>query len=206
MRPNPEGWNIVVVGAWNVAIFNPQWLGKHIFQSKEVQIQFALQVGQGSPRFLADQIVVTPSRGRVLFSPTVLEDAALLKIEQAATRTLELLTHTPVNAVGINFSFKQAEVGADLNRLFENGDSGRLADAGVIVAGRSFTRQLMLESQQINLTIAIEQTGIQFDFNFNTRVRDTGKAIAAISGRILGCRNTAVRLLSEAYNINLEEE
>ena len=37
MKTKPEGWNIVLAGFWNRAIFTPEWVGKWLFQQSEVE-------------------------------------------------------------------------------------------------------------------------------------------------------------------------
>ena len=46
MRIVPDRWTLVIVGAWNQAIFTPQFVAQHIMPGPEA-VQSEIEVGPG---------------------------------------------------------------------------------------------------------------------------------------------------------------
>jgi hypothetical protein len=106
MRAVPDSWSIVIVGRWNVSILNPTWLGKHVFENPEVQVEFSLTPGS-PPRFTSREIRIVPQNAAVTVQAVQYTEAAMRRAEEVACKLLELLQHTPVSAVGVNFGFEE---------------------------------------------------------------------------------------------------
>src|SRR5262249_48638462 len=101
-----ELYGIVVTGAMNPAIHQPAWyLAANILSQDEFEssMRQPFTCTQFASMFrLADtntQIQCLPDRWEVQVS----DAAKITRMREIACRTFELLTHTPVNAFGLNF-------------------------------------------------------------------------------------------------------
>ncbi len=205
MKPVLDSWNINVVGLWNVAILSPQWLGEHIFSPKsDISVEVSLLPNQPA-RFTCDGVRIIPSANRLVIAPVDFTDKVLKRCEDVVCKILELLRHTPTLAVGINFGFLEEDIDADLLSHFEDRDSTIFSDAGFRIGQRTLTRQVFYEDQLINLSIALNNQEVKFDFNFHTSCDNTDQAILGIRDKVLANRNTAQKILNDIYNVNPEE-
>ena len=62
MKPVFNTWTVVVVGRWNVSIFNPDWLGKNLFDNKELLVDFPMEPGLPLPHHRGQRVVDSPRR------------------------------------------------------------------------------------------------------------------------------------------------
>lgn len=205
MKVIQDSWNIVLAGNWNVAIFSPHWLSKNLFHSDSITLEFPLVPGL-PPRFTAEGVIIFPSSDRVIFAPRTLTDELLTKTEKMACELLNLLQHTPITAVGVNFGFIEKEPTQELLVHFVDKDAALLADAGFEIIERTFARKLIYQGQQINLSTKIELNEIKVDLNFHTDVQSAEQAQNSLKAVILKHRVTAFQLLQNVYNLTLEDE
>ena len=94
--------SIVVIGAWNPAIIQPEWL----FRSKVVEIpppEISVEVNPRTRqyRYMLGDFRWTIDDSRLEILSQKMQDCGVF-----AARVLALLPHTPVEAVGTNFVFK----------------------------------------------------------------------------------------------------
>ena len=45
MKPLLADWSIVLVGSWNIAILNPEWLGENVFKEAQFGAEILLVDG-----------------------------------------------------------------------------------------------------------------------------------------------------------------
>ena len=98
-KKEAEGINVVLVGAFNPAIFHPEWYLRHeLIQegSPEASQVVSPQVSQ----IQIDGVTVTCLPERLTFETG--DPIAFSRVQDLAIGTLRLLPHTPVTAIGIN--------------------------------------------------------------------------------------------------------
>lgn len=207
MKIVASGWNVVVVGAWNIAILNPEWLGKFLFKDSKVQVQIPLG-GQviSLMRVTSAGVRVTVAPDRVIFSPVTIDDGSLKKVEQCAVDLLNQLPHTPLGGIGINFEFAETDLPEALIEHFSDPDLEKIARLGFVSEGLSQTRHLMFdEGQSVNLKTKLTGSRLTLDFNFHRDVKTVDDAKQAVGGRILSYRDRALRLLTDLFGLEIEE-
>jgi hypothetical protein len=201
-----EGWGIVVAGNWNVSIFNPNWVSENIFDKAEVQVEFPLTPGL-SPRYTRDGVSVFLQGERLNLCPEQANDQCLKAVEDKAKRILDLLPHTPVNAVGINFIYKETDPKPGLSAMFNFQDTGRLDVLGFNTQVREIGRQLAWNAGMLNLTMRISNAGsILFNFNYHEQVASTVEAANAIAGQVVSLEHKSRTLLDKLYGGDQQEE
>jgi hypothetical protein len=100
--PSLDRTSVVVIGAWNPAIIQPDWL----FRSKVVEVGSSEVTVEVNPRtrqyrYSLGDFRWTVDDNRLEILSQRFEDCGVF-----AARVLALLPHTPVDAVGTNFVFK----------------------------------------------------------------------------------------------------
>lgn len=103
-----EQSSFVVIGAWNPAILQPQWLKKHFPKHipDNCRIEIASSGTASAIRMNYDRVIIDPNNGRLVLTPKVLDEEAMVYISELAKGIYGLLEHTPVVAAGCNFVYK----------------------------------------------------------------------------------------------------
>jgi hypothetical protein len=113
MIPNLDTWTIVLVGGWNPKIFRPEWVGKEVFDRKNIALEVPLSPGSSVLRYNSpeDSLVLIPSDDRLVIGIRKAEEPVLNKAAAIAKKVLDLLPYTPIGAIGVNFGFVEADKG-----------------------------------------------------------------------------------------------
>lgn len=200
-----DDWTIVIVGSWNVGIFNPTWLANHIFESDQVTLEFGVQAGIHR-RIIGDNVIIIPAMGRLILAPMEISPPILQRMEEVASRILELLEHTPIISAGINFVYKLHPITDELAGQFPIYQRDRFTEHGTVINSRSYGWKMDYQGQIINLTCDLDDQQLLIKFNFHADTPDARTAREYISGSVLQFRNTTESLLEQVFNINAEEE
>lgn len=207
MRLDPERFSIVLVGAWNVSILNPDWVTTVLFDGEPIVIELLL--GDLTWRFSSPMAVLEVGDQRVqlrsaLRADADLADAAIEPLERLAIRLLEALPETPVRAVGINFGFQVAKgvAVAELDR-----------PAGTSVAGAALRAVRIQETldfagRQVNVNLVREGFGsaeatIRVEVNHHDEVppgivRHRGKvASELLRGRTIAAKTLSLQIAEQ---------
>lgn len=215
MRAKPEEWTVVLVGQWNPAIFNPEWVGRNLNNGQPVMTEIATGpafVGIAGWRVIVGDLVLVPGIDRLTLGTRATTDDGLRRMEAAARTILELLPHTPLLAFGINFGFLEEAPEAELLRLFQGGDLPRLTGGGYEVTRHEIKRSLTLGREILNAQIALEGGAVTASMNYHHDLtggqpgaRPTD-ARAALEGRVVQARDQAIEILRIGYGLELTDE
>src|SRR5258708_10953272 len=114
MTLNPGETSLVVAGAWNPAILTPPWVLRFGLGRPDSQepVQIAMLAGQGVvfdfPRYTLPEFSYVVRPDTLIFVPSTQTAGQFANVEDAAAAMLENLPHTPVNGIGHNFEFRDA--------------------------------------------------------------------------------------------------
>jgi hypothetical protein len=197
-----SGWNIVLAGFWNRMIFTPEWVIPRLFPEPQLETLVAL-LPVLPLIYRVDQVALEVTMTRLAFRPRKPgDDASLLRAEKMARTVLQALPETPVQAVGVNFSFKDKNPAPPLVSMFNDTDDAELAAQDWSIGERKITRKLTRGGQMLNLTMTYTAGVVQFDFNFHSAATTGAEALAAVAeGKVLAHRDAALKLLGEAYHL-----
>lgn len=193
LKPHVDGWNIVLSGHWDALIFTPDWIRTHVASAKEVGVDLPT-VAALPPRLIFDGIYLLVVENKLLLGARKPDDAALGHMEEAASRVLKLLPHTPLTATGVNFAFVEEQPGA-LAKAMTPHEADAIASAKLQLRGGTVRRSALLGEQAINWTLEPREQGktlLSFNFHF-----DTPSASQALSS----LRMSLVKLKSQAYEL-----
>ncbi len=204
MQSKPSSWTIVLAGVWNRAIFAPEWVAQHLFHAEEVEIMLA-----SSPVlpivYQNQSVSIEVGSSRLIFRVRIQNDDCLNSAERMALTVLERLPETPINAVGINFSYIESTPNADLMDLFNFADNGGIAGNDWQIATSKITRQIKKNDDNLNCSLSFSGSEITLDFNYHTEAADNAAARQAVTQRCARLRELSERFASEVYLLQIEQ-
>lgn len=208
MEANLDKWTIVVVGQWNPRIFAPPWVAKNLFPSADlgdVQMEVLLLPVDYHARLSVGSVVLIPTNEKVIVGVRSAADEALAAAEDVALRVLDLLPHTPVTGVGVNFGYVEDDPSPRLLGLLGLPDLGELSNYGAQISRTEITRRLQIDTHALNLTLALEDGRVELGLNFHHDTPDTVSAANALRGQVRKLRMLGYNVLQEVYGLTAEE-
>ncbi len=193
--------SVVVVGAWNIAIFTQQWVRENILRTEDYpqfSVEYPLNV-LNSLRFSTDKFSFCIAEGRLVFTLlTNSEEAA--KDAIATLRTIcQKLPHTPVRALGINFAF-EADKNIDINSSLPHTQE-LITNIGNIKS-TNITRSFSIsDNETLNFKVVSDEKTI-YDFNYDyqvKRITDITDIIADDDNIINSKKEKSLILLESIY-------
>lgn len=151
----PVDWNIVIAGAWNVAILTPTGVASRLFglpQGTPIEILVDLE-GRAPIRVKYEDIIIEPSQTRLVITPQVPNFELLEKCVAIAERALETLPETPFSAIGLNFRFKFDEIPDSLIEAGKSIIDDKLSDNEYKIHDKVLKRQIAWNDGFLNLDI-----------------------------------------------------
>lgn len=170
-----EAFSIIVVGSWNPAIFSPQWVKLNLAtdQTKEVVMAYPMPFNPLPPRVSVEEVNIYPSPQMLAMECITYSDDALVECCTKIQKVCELLPHTPVTAVGINFRFSCTfEESAALTSVFSFPDAANI-DAGKYAAVGSLVKRAfrLNDSGVLNLGLEMDNgQDVRVEMNFHSDV------------------------------------
>jgi hypothetical protein len=207
LKPNIEGWSLVMVGHWNRMIFTPGWIVGRLTQAPEVGIEVPVDNPSLPIRFTFDGISLQVRSRRIEIHVERAEDSLLEKAKEVAIRILADLPHTPLSAVGFNFHFLADKPEGPLLGIFNLADVNNLSDANIKILATSIQRKLVIDGQIVNLTGSFQEDGrLLVAFNFHSDAKDTKQAIEFLKAHTIDLRQKAFEILKKVYDVTPEVE
>lgn len=170
--------NVVIVGAWNMAIFSDRWVRENLLKdSGEVKVYFPMNI-MSSMKFVTESFSFYIVGERLCFELTKYDDEAARQMVKVIRKILQLLPYTPINSFGINFVFED-------DKPYPIGDDARtkslVEKTGYAVQNTSVKRTFrMADNVSLNLTISQGEKA-HYDFNFDYRANSATDVTNAMS-------------------------
>lgn len=209
MTPASEGFSIVIVGRWNPFIFSPDWVTTHLRDGDDTAVRIGIPVDNAEgPRQIAfEHTRLYPSTTRLDIRPEAPALDQMREIERTARKVLDLLPHTPVSALGINFEFHEQAEREAIQSNFVLSDAGQIDASAYQLTQTRLRRAFSARGQStLNLTITWDSSMVSTDFNFHKEIPNAHAAIAALDEVPVADRYTeAVRFLERVYGLEVEE-
>ena len=205
MKLAPNRCSIVLPGAWNIAIFSPEWLKEHFADT--VHVELSIANGRLATAVTMPQASMLLSDSKVVIRPVGTDVGDLAQCAALAERLLIALPETPVTAFGINVCFDVlGSESPSLNELLETGATERAAFQSTPVEATGFMRRLSNSGAVVNLQVAVGvHAPVQVDLNHH-HVVEPKKAVN-VAAKIIRFADEAERvsadLLKHAYGLEL---
>ena len=213
MKRKRDGWSIVLAGFWNRMIFTPDWVIPRLFESRESDVDVFVTLLPVLPIVFRDEkiahVQMEVFSTRLLFRPLRLDDdECLLRTQEMVRIILKALPETPVQAVGINFTYKEEIPPGHVVAMFNDTDDVELNQQNWTIQERKVTKKLTRGTDVLNLAMTFDGNTVFFEFNFHCENSTNAQAVLpAVEGRrILDLRDAARALLQEVYHLEPESE
>ena len=167
LKAVPDGWTVVLAGAWNTQIFQPDWVARQIFGAESVELQIALTPSVLNLRYIAADATLVVHGERLIFGAKHPTKEGLSACELYANKVIELLPHTPISAIGVNFAFMQDAPSDEFVRIFDLVDNGPLSDADMIITSSQINRAFRIGNATLNLQLSLDGARLNCLFNFH---------------------------------------
>lgn len=205
MSVQPTLWNVVVNGAWNLAILTPDGIKKRLFDLPEntpIQLEIAIDK-PGTFRAFYDGITVSPSSRQLDVSTQSNDVESLEKACKLAQTALTNLPETPVSAAGVNIRYSLTPIPNQLFDLMKSSVDDVFSDNGFAITGSSSSRSLAFEPGVVNVEISYDADNngvLVFNFHYATSSAqaltewlDKVNEFAATADDLLAALNLAVQ-------------
>ncbi len=205
-----EATNLVIIGAWNPAILQPSWLGRHVFGIPEGQplpVKMAFTPIPGAPpKWTIEGITFVPSHDRLFLSPVDLNQDTLSAVETKAIAILNLLHHTPVGAFGQNFHFVDEQPAPELVQIFAlNDDAGDRIEPANVLVSTSITTSYAIGNCVLNLTRSFSNGRLDIKFNFHYDTSSAADAVAKLANTFSVNYGLVIKFL-QSYHVVLDAQ
>lgn len=198
-----DNFTIVVVGNWNVSIFSPEWVGKNIFDRKSITLEVGIEP-ELPRRLTVDDVVVIPQSSRLMVTLSKIDDITLKRMEDAVCKILQLLSHTPVSAVGVNFGYRVRPVTENFCANIPVLLAEKLASEGLAIESYETKWTVGYERERkavLNLSVEMAKDEAALKFNFHSNTKNTGEAIESIKDKVILYRDKALRVLDKVFGV-----
>lgn len=162
--------NIVLLGGFNPNIIEPGWLSRYNVVEEKLDDEFTteIQLISGSPhlmKFTLDGFRWEVTSDRILIGSQKTKSPA-----DWFGRLLDLLSHTPIRAVGINFKAEcdRTDWPHDAPKLPKQNEATSLI--GDIIASTTVTKGRRSDGTQVNLTLNATNANVFLDANFHRAI------------------------------------
>lgn len=203
-----HAFNLIAVGAWNPAIFSPQWIKQHLAPDPGQDVVMAIPMqAMAFPRLTVDGVNIYPTAQNYVMDCVELNDESLGKVATYFTRICELLPHTPVSALGLNFRFLgNIADEPQLAELFGFSDAASIDATAYVLKAAAVKRSFALnDGTKLNFSVDSNAADFLIEFNFHADVSGPVEAALRATPEILtGRRQQAVDFLRTTYDIELD--
>jgi len=201
--------SLVIIGAWNPAILNPEWLTKEIFKKAvdsktPVRMEFATNPVM-PPKYTIEDITFVPGMDRLMIIPQNLEDINLQSVEEKAIELLNTLSHTPILAFGQNYEFTVNDLGekilSDFTKINEtiinHVEQKELVTSQITTSHKN-------GNSLLHFTRIFSKGSMLLKFNFHYDVISAHDAIEKMKGAFVKNINTIKQIL-RTYDIDITD-
>lgn len=200
MQPDLDRWTVVLAGQWNRALLSSQWLAQNVTHTPEIQVQVIISNGEAILKYATALYEIVPTDNSLVVAALADTNEAAGATILAARRIVELLPHTPLRGVGVNYGFTETEPPAALLDLFNDADVASLSQHGEVIA-RDIARCVQMESGVLlNLRLTLSPEGhVLFHFNFHRELTEGGSALDALGDACLDYLPLALNIVENNY-------
>lgn len=201
-------FSIVVLGAWNPSIFNEDWIKTHLIQDVvDFQIAYPVEDVTAPRRISFSNINFFPGRKKLEVSPQEPTLENMKDCQQLMVKVFNLLSHTPIVEMGINFGFETDDT-EELAKLFNMQDNPDIL-AEFAIKGTMVRRTLHNEGRAgvLNLTIDNYQGNYQLRLNYHYAGMKTQDYRALLQDDYVTTNHDiSLALLEKLYGLKLQDQ
>lgn len=200
--------SIVIVGNWNPAIFQYNWVAKHALnipegtdlQASELMPLDAKKNPTELPILYIDDIGFRASNIKLEIFLNSIEDECISRAENSIVNVIQTLSHTPLGGFGVNFRFIESDPDAEILDKLKSNDG---IDARYRIINESIETKIDLGQETIlNFSRAPSDNMVEFNFNYHCSRLVPDDFERQISGKYAEYLEKSAGILSELYGLD----
>lgn len=206
MKPRNSYNALVIVGAWNVPIFTPEWMNRYVYtQPKDLIVEYPQIPIQASLKFTCDNVGIYVADNRLFFSAEKTDVNTFNTIGENALAICRSLIHTPVQSFGINHVFECSFDEIKDKDIFTFKDDEKYENCGYDVESVQVNRTIKFQNHILNIIWRKVGDTVTIEFNNDYRISDIQQFITLFEDRIIEERkNNAIEFLKKVYDIDVD--
>ena len=206
MRPESDGFTIVLNGGWNSNIIEPVWLSLNIFAEQPVELQLAIPLSTNQIRYRSGDVGLRLAQDRLMIFPDQVTDENLTRCEEVCRKICELLPHTPISAFGVNSGYAEQRAEGKILELLTTSDRDDIARFGGLIGQTEIHENFTVDGEIYNhKVVQTEQGGIELHLNHHVDLTTVADLIARPQGFFVAHKILSERFFAEVYELNLDE-
>lgn len=197
---------IVIAGAFNPFIFSPQWIANVLYEipeGQEVNGMMITDVVAQTTRPYLNDIAILADIERLSLFIDIWDDEHLNLAESLVKRVCAALPHTPVQGMGINFRFSQADFDANIADLIEQNDVP--SQLGAVTERTNMSTIEMGNGTRLNLRRTLNENEFDVRFNYHADFTNLSEIDAFVDGKLGESYNLAVSAMKLLYKCDFSE-
>lgn len=197
---------IVIAGAFNAAIFTPEWIAAvlhEIPEGSDVEGLLVADTGRQSVRTYINGVGIALEGERLTFAWDSLDGPSNSVAEKLVRRVAETLPHTPSNGVGVNFHFETTDFDAEVvDKLKMNDDPAQIG----IVMQSDLKSKIQLESCILNFGRTILNGNFMGEFNYHHEIKSIGEIEDIFNGsKVTELFERSKEILESLYDLDSDD-
>ena len=193
---------LVLLGAWNPAVFSPQWAAAHLYgiqDGAEISLDISyIQPNNKTVAYIHDVGYYVDNTRFEIYANSFSNDL-FGRVGELAQRLLEKLPHTPLGDFGINFHFNENDPSNDLIDKLTSNDQ---LESRFRILAQEFTAKILYKEKcQLNFKRIVGDKSVVFDFNYHHPVQSP-KDLGVVTGEYLcSLLNESRENIRELYDV-----
>ncbi len=199
---------IVLVAMFNPAIFQPTWIARHLFDKGEGEDMAIMEmIGQNGTDIIQmsffEGVAFNVESERTQMFTIDGNVETLGNLEKILLKMLNVLPHTPLSAIGCNFTFVDDAPLPAITSLFETREA--LEGEGKLNLRQSGVQLQLDGSEVVNFNRIMTEQNVRYTFNYHRPETDITKYQEFIPGWISKSLEHSENILKSYYGYDHHE-
>lgn len=205
MRLQNKYESLIIIGAWNRAIFTPEWVGKYVFPGEEMTVELPIDNVEASPRYSSKGVSIHIINQKLTFTINNPSIELFQQIGLKAIAVCRALAHTPLLCFGINHFFQCPKDEIKQTNVFDFSNYNQLKEKGYELKAMRNQQSLQFEHHILNVIWSLENEQVTLEFNNHYDVRTVESFISMFDDSLLYDRlNNSIEFIKKIYDLNVE--
>ena len=162
-----DSLTVVLIGDWNKLYIQPHWVANNIYEAEEIEIGVSGQGSDFEVSYRCDNVIISPSQEKVIFSVANTDRNTLEKLSQCVNNFLKEAYTPSLIAYGINGNFIDEDGSSFAEVLDGMSDTNQILDNGYEIVTATICRTLSKNGKVINMDSKFENARLEISFNEN---------------------------------------
>jgi hypothetical protein len=195
---------LVILAFWNKNVFVPEWVSKYIFPG--IPLHFEINIGaQSIYKFTANSIRMEVMSERMNFVSLETNQDHYEKLEEIAWSLTDYFPHTPPQAFGINFGFKDIPC-SFFDEIFRFSDQEKIINMGLKFQDLNVRRRFKYDGDKdLSIFYTKTENDVHLEFNYNFPIKSMREIKEKyLRGLHYELYEYSLRFLDETYKLKIE--